>query len=57
MSDVFHVGDSRSDIPLFGAAGYSVALNASREAAESAQVALEADSLLEVLGVIPGLKS
>ena len=57
MSDVFHVGDSRSDIPLFGAVGYSVALNASREAAESAQVALEADSLLEVLGVIPGLKS
>jgi len=57
MSDVFHVGDSRSDVPLFGAVGYSVALNASRQAAESAHVALEADSLLGVLGVIPGLKS
>lgn len=55
MSQVFHVGDSRSDIPLFEAVGYSVALNASREAKATASVALEADSLLDVLPVIPGL--
>lgn len=57
MSEVFHVGDSRSDIPLFDAVGYSVALNASRQAVEHAQVALETGSLLDVLQVIPGLKS
>lgn len=57
MSEVFHVGDSRSDIPLFNAVGYSVALNASREAVEHARVALETDSLLDVLQVVPGLKS
>lgn len=56
MCDVFHVGDSRSDIPLFGAVGYSVALNASPLAAKSASVSLEVDSLLEVLSVIPGLE-
>lgn len=57
MSEVFHVGDSRSDIQLFEAVGYSVALNASRQARETARVALEADSLLDVLGVVPGLRS
>jgi len=57
MSEVFHVGDSRSDLPLFNAVGYSVALNATQEAVESARVALETDSLLDVLRVIPGLKS
>lgn len=57
MSEVFHVGDSRSDVPLFNAVGYSVALNATREAVDSARVALETDSLLDVLRVIPELKS
>jgi len=57
MHEVFHVGDSRSDIPLFEAVGYSVALNASRQARETARVALEADSLLDILRVIPGLRS
>ena len=56
LSEVFHVGDSRSDIPLFNAVGYSVALNATRDAVDSARVALEADSLLDVLRVIPGLE-
>ncbi len=57
MSEVFHIGDSRSDIPLFNVVGYSVALNASPQAMENASVALETDSLLDVLRVIPGLKS
>ncbi|MEA5075794.1 MAG: HAD-IB family phosphatase [Coriobacteriia bacterium] len=57
MSEVFHVGDSRSDLPLFDAVGFSVALNASPQAVKHAQVALETDSLLDVLRVIPGLMS
>jgi phosphoserine phosphatase len=57
MSDVFHVGDSVSDIPLFEAAGFSVALNANRQAKAKAQVALDRDSLFDILGVIPGLRS
>ncbi len=57
MSEVFHVGDSRSDLPLFDAVGFSVALNACPQAVEHAHVALETDSLLDVLRVIPGLDS
>jgi len=57
MSEVFHVGDSRSDIPLFRAVGYSVALNATQQAVENARVALQTESLLDVLRVIPGLMS
>lgn len=56
MSEVFHVGDSRSDIPLFRAVGCSVALNANQQAKANAGIALETDSLLDVLRVIPGLK-
>lgn len=57
MSDVFHVGDSRSDVPLFEAVGYSVALNASPVAIQAARAVLETDSLLDVLSVIPGLRA
>lgn len=56
MTEVFHVGDSRSDIPLFRSVGYSVALNASEQAIENASVSLETESLVSVLDVIPGLK-
>ena len=55
MAETFHVGDSRSDIPLFEAVGFSVALNADQQARASARVSLETDSLLDVVGVIPGL--
>jgi phosphoserine phosphatase len=57
LSEVFHVGDSRSDVPLFEAVGYSVALNASQQARDNASIALESDSLLDVLRVIPGLSA
>jgi phosphoserine phosphatase len=57
MVEVFHIGDSRSDIPLFEAVGYSVALNASQQASEAASTTLQADSLLDILEVIPGLKA
>jgi len=56
MSEVFHIGDSRSDIPLFRVVGFSVALNANQQAKENAKTALETESLLDVIHVIPGLK-
>ena len=55
MSQVFAIGDSRSDIPLFGAVGFSAALNASAAAKSAASVALDSDDLSEVLKIIPGL--
>ena len=55
MSRVFAVGDSRSDIPLFGAVGFSVAINATAAAKAVASVAIETDDLTDVLRVVPGL--
>jgi phosphoserine phosphatase len=57
MSDVFHVGDSRSDIPLFNAVGFSVAFNGDDSANSAALASIESDSLLDILPLIPGLKS
>jgi phosphoserine phosphatase len=47
------VGDSRSDVPLFEAVGFSVALNATPQAREAASVALETEDLNDVLDLIP----
>jgi phosphoserine phosphatase len=47
------VGDSRSDIPLFEAAGFSIALNATPQAREAASVALDTRDLTDVLDFIP----
>jgi phosphoserine phosphatase len=47
------VGDSRSDIPLFEAVGFSVALNATPEAREAASVALDTEDLADILAIIP----
>ena len=47
------VGDSRSDIPLFEAVGFSIALNATAAARAAATVALDTEDLRDVLGVIP----
>jgi phosphoserine phosphatase len=55
MSRVFAVGDSRSDIPLFGAVGFSVALNATPTAIAAASVAIQTDDLTDVLKLVPGL--
>lgn len=57
MSEVFHVGDSRSDIPLFRAVGFSIALNANELARTAASVSIETDSLFDVLKLIPGLEA
>lgn len=55
MSEVFHIGDSRSDIPLFEVAGFSIALNANQQAKEKARITLNTESLFDVIHVIPGL--
>jgi phosphoserine phosphatase len=57
MGEVFHVGDSRSDIPLFNVVGFSVALNGDYSAISAASVSIESDSLMDILSLIPGLKS
>jgi phosphoserine phosphatase len=55
MSRVFAVGDSRSDIPLFGAVGFSVALNATPTATAAASAAIQTNDLTDVLKLVPGL--
>jgi phosphoserine phosphatase len=57
MSAVVAVGDARSDIPLFEAAGFSVALNATPAARAAGTIAVESDSLLDALSLVPGLLS
>lgn len=53
LSECIAVGDSRSDIPLFEAVGFSVALNATPQARAAASVAIETEDLIDVLDVIP----
>jgi HAD superfamily phosphoserine phosphatase-like hydrolase len=55
--ECFYVGDSRSDLHTFAAVGFSVALNATPEAVAAADVALQSDTLTEVLDLVPGLTS
>jgi phosphoserine phosphatase len=52
LSDVAAVGDSRSDIPLFGRVGFSIALNATEAARAAADVAVDAEDLREVLPLL-----
>ena len=53
LSACIAVGDSRSDIPLFEAVGFSVALNATPQAREAASVALDTEDLTDLLDLIP----
>lgn len=55
MDDVFHVGDSRSDFPLFKAVGFSIALNGTRQARSIAQASIDTKSLLGIVPLVPGL--
>jgi len=55
LNNVFAVGDSRSDIPLFEVVGHSIALNATDIARKSSSCSLDTDNLLDVLGSVPGL--
>lgn len=52
-SRVVAIGDARSDIPLFGAVGFSVALNATPEAQAAATQTIDTDWLPDVLRMIP----
>lgn len=55
LDDVIYVGDSRSDLPTFSIVGFSVALNATANAAAAASTSIETVSLKDVLGLVPGL--
>ena len=55
LDQVVAIGDSRSDLPLFAAAGYSVALNATSDARDAADTVVTAPSLLPALHAVPGL--
>lgn len=55
LSNVFAVGDARSDLPLFAAVGFSVALNATAQARAAASTSLENSDLASVLAHVPGL--
>ena len=55
MEQVVAIGDSRSDLPLFAATGFSVALNASSEARSAACVAVDDTSFLAALRAVPDL--
>jgi len=53
LADVCHIGDSRSDIELFKQVGFSIALNATDDARAVASTTLTADSLLDILDLLP----
>jgi phosphoserine phosphatase len=53
LAECVAVGDSRSDVPLFEAVGFSIALNATSQAREAASVALDTEDLTDILDLIP----
>lgn len=53
LSECLAIGDSRSDIPLFRAVGFSIALNATPQAREAATVSLDTEELTDILDLIP----
>jgi phosphoserine phosphatase len=55
MNQVIAIGDGRSDLPMFKAAGFSVGLNASQAARASASAAVDSHSFLDALRAVPGL--
>ena len=57
LDAVVAIGDGRSDLPLFRAAGFSVALNASRDARACADVSVDSTSFLTALRAVPALLS
>lgn len=52
LAEVAAVGDSRSDLPLFGRAGRSVALNATPDARRAATCVIDTDDLRDVLPLL-----
>ncbi len=56
ISEVMHIGDSRSDFPLFGAAGHSIAFNGCKDARRLAAVSVKSTSLLDIRNAVPDLE-
>jgi phosphoserine phosphatase len=52
MTEVAHVGDSVSDLPLFAAAGRSIALNATAPARAAAHHAIDTEDLTDILPLL-----
>jgi phosphoserine phosphatase len=52
MDRVVAVGDSQSDVPMFAAAGFGIALYAGEAAREAADIALDTDDLRDVIAPI-----
>ncbi|NAZ84374.1 HAD hydrolase family protein [Kineococcus sp. R8] len=57
LEHVVAIGDSRSDLPLFEAVGYSVALNGTPDAQAVASTVVNSGSFLTALHAVPGLLS
>jgi phosphoserine phosphatase len=55
MNQVVAIGDGRSDLPMFDAAGFSVGLNPSSAARAAASVSVDTHSFLDALRAGPGL--
>ena len=55
LDEVVAIGDGRSDLPLFSAVGFSVALNASPEVQAAASMSVDSQSFLAALRAVPGL--
>jgi len=55
MHKVVAIGDGQSDLPMFDAVGFSVALNASPAARAAASVSVDSRSFLDALRAVPGL--
>lgn len=55
LDQVVAIGDGRSDLPLFRAVGFSVAINASAEAQAAASATVDGQSFLDALAAVPGL--
>jgi phosphoserine phosphatase len=55
MHEVVAIGDGQSDLPMFDAVGFSVALNASPAARAAASVSVDSRSFLDALRAVPGL--
>jgi len=55
LSSCIAVGDSHSDVPMFRAVGFSIALNATDDAKAVASVSVNSGTVVDIFSVIPGL--
>lgn len=54
LEDVVAIGDATSDLPLFASVGLSLALNASSDARDAADIQLDTQDLRDVISPIAG---